>query len=83
MMGIVTGVVCGVVAGYIMNQLISGNEKGSVADAERQGRRLNLGGLVASFFGHGNGATYSFYASQFAFGGASLARVAYRRILGV
>jgi len=41
------------------------------------------GGFVAQFFGHGNMATFSFYAILFAVCGATLVLVTYRRVIKV
>jgi|HubBroStandDraft_4_1064222.scaffolds.fasta_scaffold783104_2 uncharacterized membrane protein YeaQ/YmgE (transglycosylase-associated protein family) len=84
MIGILTWIGCGVVLGFIVNQLISASEKGLVL--------LTLGvaiagaiagGFVAQFFGHGNMATFSFYAILFAVCGATLVLVTYRRVIKV
>lgn len=84
MLGVMTWVVCGVVAGYVVNQIISGHDKGLVLLTLSVGIGGAIaGGFIASLFGQGTGATFSFYALLFAVGGASIALFAYRRLIGV
>jgi uncharacterized membrane protein YeaQ/YmgE (transglycosylase-associated protein family) len=84
MIGIMTWIGCGVVLGFIMNQLISGYDKGLVLLTLTVGIAGAIGGgFVAQLFGHGDSATFSFYAVLFAVLGAGLCLFGYRRVIKV
>jgi uncharacterized membrane protein YeaQ/YmgE (transglycosylase-associated protein family) len=84
MIGIMTWIGCGVVLGFIMNQLISGYDKGLVLLTLGVGIAGAIGGgFVAQLFGHGDSATFSFYAVLFAVLGAAFCLFSYRRVIKV
>jgi len=84
MIGIMTWIGCGVVLGFIVNQVISGYDKGLVLLTLTVGIAGAIGGgFVAQFFGYGNSATFSFYAVLFAVCGAVLFLFSYRRMINV
>jgi uncharacterized membrane protein YeaQ/YmgE (transglycosylase-associated protein family) len=84
MIGIMTWIGCGVVLGFIMNQPISGYDKGLVLLTLGVGIAGAIGGgFVAQLFGHGDSATFSFYAVLFAVLGAALCLFSYRRVIKV
>jgi uncharacterized membrane protein YeaQ/YmgE (transglycosylase-associated protein family) len=84
MIGIATWMGCGVVLGFIVNQLISGYDKGLVLLTLGVGIAGAIGGgFVAQLFGHGDIATFSFYAVLFAVLGATLCLFSYRRVIKV
>ncbi len=79
-----TWIGCGVVLGFIVDQLISGYDKGLVLLTLGVGIAGAIGGgFVAQLFGHGDSATFSFYAVLFAVLGAVLCLFSYRRLLTV
>lgn len=82
MLGLLTWIGCGIAVGYIVNHLISGYDKGLVLLTLSVGiAGAILGGYIAQFLGHGNSATFSFYAMVFALCGASLFLFTYRRVI--
>jgi uncharacterized membrane protein YeaQ/YmgE (transglycosylase-associated protein family) len=84
MIGIMTWIACGVILGFIVNQLISGYDKGLVLLTLSVGIAGAIGGgFVAQVFGHGNSATFSFLAVLFAVCGAALCLFGYRRLIKV
>jgi uncharacterized membrane protein YeaQ/YmgE (transglycosylase-associated protein family) len=84
MIGIMTWIGCGVVLGFIMNQMISGSDKGLALLTLTVGIAGAVGGgFVAQCFGYGNSATFSFFAVLFALFGATLFLFSYRRLINV
>jgi len=82
MIGIVSWLVCGVIAGMIVSKLISGFDKGILLLTLGVGvGGAMAGGVIASFCGYGNIATYSNFAVIFATVGAALLLWGYSRFV--
>ena len=82
MLGIVTWLGCGVIAGMFVNKLISGYDKGILLLTIAVGVGGAIaGGVLASFFGYGNIATFSAYALIFAAVGAAATLFGYSRFV--
>jgi uncharacterized membrane protein YeaQ/YmgE (transglycosylase-associated protein family) len=83
MIGIFSWLACGVAAGFFVSHLISGRDKGIVLLTLAVGvGGAVAGGLIASLFHYGDGATFSLYALPFTLIGAALALIGYRRMIG-
>lgn len=82
MAGIATWLGCGVIAGMFASKLISGYDKGILLLTLGVGAGGAIaGGVLASYFGYGNIATFSTYALIFAAVGAALTLTIYSRFI--
>jgi uncharacterized membrane protein YeaQ/YmgE (transglycosylase-associated protein family) len=84
MIGVISWLVCGLVVGYFVSRLISAQDKGLFFLTLSVGCAGGIaGGMCAQIVAVGSSATFSFYGVIFAFVGAALASLAYRRVIGV
>jgi uncharacterized membrane protein YeaQ/YmgE (transglycosylase-associated protein family) len=84
MIGAFSWISCGVVAGFFVNHIIAGYDKGLLLLTLCVGAGGAIaGGLIASLFNLGDRSTFSIFALLFAFVGAAVSLVGYRRKIGL